>query len=85
MKKEIENIAKQVQNIINKNTGNERIKELEQNWYNLKSEIQNELINQQTLLEEQKQSNLTFMQLQTESSINTLEWILFAIKSYENE
>lgn len=85
MNKEIENIAKQVQNIINKNTGNERIKELEQNWYSLKSEIQNELINQQTLLEEQKQSNLTFMQLQTESSINTLEWILFAIKSYENE
>lgn len=85
MKKEVENIAKQLQSIINKNTGNERIKELEQNWYNLKSEIQNELTNQQVLLEEQKQSNLTLMQLQTEANISTLEWILFSIKSYENE
>ena len=84
MNKEIEKIAKQVQSIINKNTGNDRVKELESNWYNLKQEIQSELTNQQVLLEEQKQSGLTLMQLQTEAVINNLEWILFAIKSYEN-
>lgn len=83
MNKEIEKIAKQVQNIIDKNTGNDRVKELESNWYSLKQEIQCELTNQQFLLEEHKKSGLTLLQLQAEAVINTLEWILSAIKSYE--